>query len=128
MTVEQAESVVLGAPKAVFPPRVPLYGVSGSHGIAARLRDERAYGEGRIEDLPIPFAASAADLTDGREIVLRHGPLWRAVLATAAIPGIYPPVQIGRHWLVDGGVVNPVPVSTAQLLGADLVIAVDLSD
>ena len=128
MTVEQAEWVVLGAPKVVLRPGVPLYGVSGSQGIAARLRDERAFGERRIEDLPIPFAASAADLTEGREIVLRRGALWRAVLASMAIPGIYPPVQIGRHWLVDGGVVNPVPVGTARLLGADLVIAVDLSD
>ncbi|MFN8541895.1 MAG: patatin-like phospholipase family protein [Thermomicrobiales bacterium] len=56
-----------------------------------------------FEDLPIPFAISAADLTEGREIVLRRGPLWQAVLASAAIPAIYPPVQIGPHWLVDGG-------------------------
>jgi NTE family protein len=126
--VERLEVELIDSTKQVFRPQVPLYGVSGSQALAAWSRQEQIFGQRRIEDLPTPFAASAADLTDGREIVLRRGPVWRAVLASAAIPGIYPPVRIGRHWLVDGGVVNPVPVGTARLLGADLVIAVDLSD
>ena len=63
----------------------------------------------------------------GREIVIRHGPVWQAVLASAALPGFFPPVRLGGNTLVDGGVVNPVPVSAVQLLGADKVIAVDIS-
>lgn len=112
----------------VFRPTLPLYSILSNRVLGAWLRSEEMFGRHRIEGLPLPFAVSAADLTEGREIVVRQGPVWKAVLASAAIPGIYPPVNVGRHWLVDGGVVNPVPVSTAQLLGADIVIAVDLSE
>ena len=110
----------------IFTPTVPVHGMLSNRGLAAWFRGMG--GDRLVEDLTVPFAASAADLTDGGEIVLRRGPLWQVVLASAAIPGIYPPVRVGRHWLVDGGVVNPVPVSVAQLLGADLVIGVDLSE
>lgn len=112
----------------IFRPAFPLYGVLSSRALGNWLKSEDMGGHRLIEGMPTPFAASAADLTDGREIVIRSGPIWRAVLASAAIPGIYPPISIGPHWLVDGGVVNPVPVSTALLLGADVVVAVDLSE
>lgn len=112
----------------VFRPTFPLYGVLSNRALGAWLKSDEMSAGCLIENLPTPFAAAAADLTDGREIVIRSGPVWRALLASSAIPGIYPPVSIGPHWLVDGGVVNPVPVSTALLLGADVVVAVDLSE
>ncbi|HEX6737694.1 MAG TPA: patatin-like phospholipase family protein, partial [Vicinamibacteria bacterium] len=112
----------------VVRPTLPVFGMLSNRALRDWLRGDEMYGRRLLEDLPIPFAVSAADLTEGREIVVRRGPIWRAVLASAAIPGMYPPVRLGRHWLVDGGVVNPVPVSTAQALGADVVIAVDLSE
>lgn len=112
----------------VIRPGLPLYSLFSSRAVERWMRSSPIYGDTQIEDLPIPFAISAADLNEGREIVLRRGPLWQAVLASAAIPAIYPPVQIGPHWLVDGGVVNPVPVASARLLGADVVVAVDLSE
>lgn len=112
----------------VFRPTLPLYGVLSSRALGAWLKSDEMSGGRLIEHLPMPFAVSAADLTEGREIVIRSGPVWRALLASTAIPGIYPPISIGPHWLVDGGVVNPVPVSTALLLGADVVVAVDLSE
>ena len=126
--LEDFEVAMQGVLDKVFRPTVPVYGMSSNRAVAAWFRDERVYGDRVIEELPIPLALSATDLNEGSEIVLRRGPLWLAVLASMAIPGIYPPVRVGRHWLVDGGVVNPVPVDTAQLLGADVVIAVDLSE
>lgn len=128
VSLERIERAFAIGPSHVFHPTIPLYGISSSRSLQAFFRTPEMYGDLCVEDLPTPFAVSAADLTEGREIVVRKGPLWRAVLASAAIPGIYPPVQVGRHWLADGGVVNPVPVSTAQLLGADVVVAVDLSE
>jgi NTE family protein len=80
----------------------------------------------RIEDLQTPLAVTAADITSGREIVFRRGLLWPAVLASMAIPGVYPPQNIGPYTLVDGGVLNPVPSNVAADMGADTVIAVRL--
>ena len=122
------EAAFFSGPAHVIRPAVPYYSIFSNRALVRWMRSEAIYSDLQIEDLPIPFAILAADLTEGREIVLRRGPLWQAVLASAAIPGIYPPVQIGPHWLVDGGVVNPVPVATAQLLGADVVLAIDLSE
>ncbi|WP_109110809.1 patatin-like phospholipase family protein [Azospirillum sp. TSO35-2] len=81
----------------------------------------------RIEDLPRPFASVATDLTTGREIWLRDGPLMSAVLASAAMPGLFPAVRRDHHLLVDGALVNPVPVSLCRALGADVVVAVNLN-
>lgn len=81
-----------------------------------------------IEDLERPFAAIATDLTTGREVWLREGPLDRAIRASISLPGIFSPVEIDGEWLVDGGLVNPVPVSVCRALGADFVIAVNLNE
>jgi len=80
-----------------------------------------------IEHTLLPFATTALDLRSGREVVLRKGPLRNAISATSAIPGILPSVEMEDYLLVDGGWINAVPVSVAQQLGADLVIAVDVS-
>lgn len=79
----------------------------------------------RIEDFARPFAAVATDMSRGREIWLREGPAHRAVRASAGIPGVMTPVWHAGHWLLDGGVINPVPVSVARAMGADVIIAVD---
>ncbi len=79
----------------------------------------------RIEDLAVPFVAVATDLGSGREIWLREGPLVPAVRASAALPGVFAPVEVDGRWLFDGGLVNPVPVSACRALGADVVIAVN---
>ena len=80
-----------------------------------------------IEQLRIPFAAVATDLNWGYEVVLDKGSVARAIRASAAIPGVFPPVQHQGKILVDGGVVNNIPISVAKARGADLVIAVDIS-
>ena len=78
-----------------------------------------------IEALPLPFIAVATDLRNGREVWLRSGDLVAAVRASVAIPGLISPLQLDGRWLLDGGLVNPVPVSAARALGAEVVIAVN---
>lgn len=90
-----------------------------------RFRNHRT--EVNIEGLHKPFAAVATDLGTGREIWLREGPLLTAVQASSAMPGLFPAVRHDGHWLVDGALVNPVPVSLCRALGADVVIAVNLN-
>jgi len=80
-----------------------------------------------IEGLLLPFAAVATDLMTGEEVVATAGDLTEAVRASIAVPGIFTPVRSNGRILVDGGLVNPVPVSVARAMGADLVIAVDLN-
>ena len=80
-----------------------------------------------IEDLKTPFAAVATDLKRGSEVWLRDGPLRSALRASIAYPGLISPTQVRGRWMVDGGLVNPVPVSLARALGADVVIAVEVS-
>jgi NTE family protein len=98
--------------------------IGGSH-LAAKLSETLA--DGRIEDLPIRFAAIATEFNTGHEIWLTRGRLADAMRASYALPGIFPPVRVGGRWLVDGALVNPVPVSAARALGARLVIAVNLN-
>jgi NTE family protein len=93
-----------------------------------RLMDflRRHWADRSIEDLGMPFAAVATSLRTGAEVWLRRGSTLDAVRASIALPGIFTPVRWEGSWLVDGGLVNPVPVSLARALGADIVIAVDL--
>jgi NTE family protein len=98
--------------------------IGGGH-LASQL--ESGLKESRIDDLPIRFAAIATEFNTGHEIWLTRGRLSDALRASYALPGIFPPVRIGGRWLVDGALVNPVPVSAARALGARLVIAVNLN-
>ncbi|HVV62852.1 MAG TPA: patatin-like phospholipase family protein [Pseudolabrys sp.] len=93
--------------------------------LAARL--EEALKDMKIEDLPIRFAAIATEFNTGHEVWLTRGRLVDALRASYALPGIFPPARIGGRWLVDGALVNPVPVSAARALDARLVIAVNLN-
>lgn len=83
--------------------------------------------DGSIEELRRPFAAVATDVANGREVWLREGPVADAVRASIATPGLFTPWPHAGRLLVDGGLVNPVPVSLARALEAEVVIAVDLS-
>jgi NTE family protein len=84
-------------------------------------------GDATFEELPVPFAVVAADLETSRPIVFTKGPLADALRASSSIPGVWPPKVIGKMRLVDGGVLNPVPTQPVRDLGADVVVAVDLS-
>ena len=84
-------------------------------------------GDMDIQDLPRPFAAVATDIFSGREIWFRKGNLLRAIRASIAIPGLFTPIEEQGTWLVDGGLVNPVPVSLCRALEAHIVIAVNVN-
>jgi NTE family protein len=100
-------------------------GLIGGARLAAEL--ESAMGQSLIEDLPIKFATVATEVRTGHEIWLTHGRVVDAMRASYALPGIFSPVLIGDRWLVDGALVNPVPVSAARAMGAEIVIAANLS-
>jgi len=80
-----------------------------------------------IEHLPLPFKAVAADINTGEEVHLDQGDVIEAVRVSISVPGIFTPVRKNCRVLVDGGLMYPVPVSTARSMGAELVIAVDLN-
>ncbi len=100
-------------------------GLIGGDKLAAQL--EAAMGQTLIEDLPLKFASVATEVRTGHEIWLTHGRMVDALRASYALPGIFSPVLAGDRWLVDGALVNPVPVSAARALGAEIVIAANLS-
>ncbi|GLY97826.1 patatin-like phospholipase family protein [Actinoplanes sp. NBRC 103695] len=88
---------------------------------------EELLGGREFTELERPFAAVACDLITGERVVMRDGPVSTAVLASAAIPGVFPPVDRDGRMLVDGGLVDMVPARLARELGADIVVAVDVS-
>lgn len=106
-------------------PRLPGSGLIAGNRLRQRLAAD--LGERRIQDLPVRFGCVATEFGSGREIHLARGPLVEAVRASYAIPGLFPPVASDGRLLMDGTLVNPVPVALARALGADLVICVNLN-
>lgn len=92
-----------------------------------RKRLEPRLGGLRVEDCPVPLVCVATDLLTGERVLIDHGPLVDAMLASATIPGLYRPVEWEGRLLVDGGLVDEVPVLSAVALGADVIVAVDVS-
>lgn len=81
-----------------------------------------------IESLPRRFGAVATELDSGREVWLQQGDLVDAVRASGALPGLFTPFKMDQQWLIDGGIVDPVPVSLCRAMGAEIVIAVSLNE
>jgi NTE family protein len=108
---------------------VPLFSQSSGviKGEAVQLYVNRAVNNQPIEKLKISFGAVATDLHTGQAILFRRGNTGAAVRASSAVPGIFQPTKIGGATYVDGGLVSPVPVSFARKMGADFVIAVNIS-
>ena len=94
-----------------------------------RLLEEtrKLLGVKEFRELDLPFRAVATDLDTGGEVVLNSGNLLQALRASISIPGLFSPVRAGRRLLVDGGLVDPVPVGVVRAMGAQIVIAVDVS-
>lgn len=88
---------------------------------------ESRFTDVNIEDLQKVYGAVATELSSGQEVWFREGSMYHAVRASVALPGLFTPVKEDERWLVDGGLVNPVPVSLCRALGAERVIAVDLN-
>ena len=103
----------------------PKSGLIDGNKIAEFIRSH--VGEKNIENLSLPFCAVSTDLATGNEVIIKDGDIIEAVRASISVPGIFTPVRKGDMALVDGGLVNPVPVNVVRKMGANLVIAVDLN-
>ena len=108
----------------LFAPTPSLGGLVSGNRIQDALQS--LVGDVNIEDLKIPFAAVAVDIKNAEEVVIREGSLTEAIRASISVPGIFTAVNYQNRFLVDGGLINPVPVDVVQEMGADFVIAVNI--
>ncbi len=104
--------------------RVSRLGLASNHRLADLI--EQVFESRHFEDLKIPMAVVATDLTNGEPVVFTHGNLCEAIRASCAFPGLFEPVQIGTRCLADGGLVAQVPTCAARELGASHVIGVSV--
>ncbi len=107
---------------------VPIVNRGMFRGEALARYVNEAVGGRLIEDMRIPFGVVATDLSNGQAVLFRRGDTGTAVRASSAVPAVFQPVRITGRDYVDGGLVAPVPVQFARQMGADLVVAVDISD
>ena len=106
------------------------FSFSGSGLISgARLKErlDETLGDTRIENLPLRFSAVATEMGSGHEIWLSKGRIVDAIRASYALPGIFEPLKINGRWLFDGALVNPIPVTVCRVLGAEIVIALNVN-
>ncbi|MGY8986059.1 MAG: patatin-like phospholipase family protein [Sphingomonadales bacterium] len=101
-------------------------GLFGAEKLTKVMKD--SFGNKNFSELKIPFIAVGCDIMTGHEIWMKEGRMVDAIQASFALPGIFEPVDYQGKWLVDGALVNPVPVSVCRAMGADLVIAINLSE
>ena len=105
--------------------RVRSGGMIGGRGLVEAM--ERHLGGLKIEDLPKPFGAVATDLLTGHEVWLQRGNLIKAIRTSFSLPGIFEPMHVNGRWLVDGALINPVPISVCRSMGAQMTIGVNLN-
>lgn len=105
-------------------PVIGRAGLLGGSRLVARMRE--VVGDPDIEALPIPFTAVAVDLLRQREVWLRSGPLWQAIRASFAVPGLFTPHVVHGRELVDGGLLAPLPIAATRMSDAHRLIAVDM--
>jgi NTE family protein len=125
--LDQVEAFALGLDRrGMF--RLADFGLRGGLIKGERINEvfREQFVESEFSDLPIPLAAVATDLHTGQEVWLREGKVSDAIAASIAVPGLFRPVRQDGRFLVDGSVVNPIPVSLCRAMGADIVLAVDL--
>lgn len=108
--------------KILFPKRLQLDGLLDGRRVQNFLL--ALVGEQKIEELKIPFACAATDINSGEEITLNSGSLVNAIRASISFPFLFKPFKINGNYLIDGGVVNPIPVSIAREMGAERIIAI----
>jgi len=129
-TTRQLEEVALSIKKSktlfLIDPVFPHSGLISGDRIEKML-NQFAIKDKTFDDLKIPFAAVATDVESGAEVILNQGKVMDAVRASISIPGIFTPVKYQDYYLVDGGVVDPVPVDVVKMMGADIIIAVSLA-
>lgn len=104
-----------------------LHGFVNTRRLHAFLVKHVVSDQARMEDYSVRFGSVATDLESGREVWFRSGLMLEAVWASMALPGLFPAIRHDDRWLVDGGLVNPVPVTVCRALGAEVVLAVNLN-
>ena len=120
----ESEEIFLQIQRNIVRWRIPRTSIFSNAGLKRMLRD--LCGELRFEDLTTPFSMVAVDLSTRAGVVLNRGLLWQAGLASTALPGIFPPVLLGEHILMDAGMHDPVPIRLVRKMGADILIASEL--
>jgi NTE family protein len=129
-SIDQLEEAALSMKKSttlsLLDPALPHSGLISGKKIEEMLND-LALKDKTFDDLKIPFAAVATDVESGAEVILNQGKVMDAVRASISIPGVFTPVKYQDYYLVDGGVVDLVPVDVAEKMGADIIIAVSLA-
>ena len=120
----ESEEIFLQIQRNIVRWRIPRTAIFSNSGLKRMLRD--LCGELRFEDLATPFAMVAVDLSTRAGVVLDRGLLWQAGLASTALPGIFPPVLLGDHILMDAGMHDPVPIRLLRKMGAHILVASEL--
>jgi NTE family protein len=110
------------ARRRIFDYTLPFRGIMRGRKIFRMLRD--GLGDADFMDLLIPTYIVAVDILTGEEVLLEKGRICEAIMASISIPGVFPPIHLENRWLMDGGLVNPVPVDVALQKGANTIIAV----
>ncbi len=125
-SIAESEALFLDIHRHIVRWGLPRMSIFSNRGLKREIRNR--CGDLRFEDLSTPFAMVALDLAMRTEAVLDRGPLWLAALASLSIPGIFPPVTIGNHMLIDAGVHDPVPTRAVRKMGADVLLSIDVDD
>ncbi len=123
-TFAESEEIFLNIQRHIVQWRFPRTSIFSNKGLKRMLQE--ICGATRFEDLTTPFAMVAIDLTTRAGVVLDRGPVWQAGLASVALPGIFPPVIVGEHILMDAGMHDPVPIRLVRRMGADILLASEL--
>lgn len=125
MSLEEMEELAQKARWRLFSGfNFPTRGLLSSENIEKFIHD--LLGKASFEDLKLPFCVVGADLQTGEEVLIMEGPVARAVRASCSIPQVFTPVEIGSRLIVDGGIVNKIPVSAVAQMGADVIIGSDV--
>ena len=106
-------------------PTLPKTGLVRGRRIEETIR--KAIGDLVFDELKMPFACVATDINSGQEVIIREGLVWKGVRASSSIPVLLAAVKRREKYLVDGGLVNPVPVSVLEVMGADFIVAVNVT-
>ena len=129
LSVEQLQEIACNTDwkltAKMFTPTLPWSGLVEGNRIRQFI--QTLVGDRNFTDLKLPFAAVATDIQTGEQIIIENGSLVEAVRASISIPGIFTPVRHQNRFLVDGGVVNPVPTDVVRNMGADIVFAVNVA-
>src|ERR1700694_2534920 len=122
----ESEALFLDIHRHIMRWGLPRMSIFSNRGLKREIRNR--CGDLRFEDLSAPLAMIAVDLTTRTEVVLDRGPLWLAALTSVSIPGIFPPITIGNHLLIDAGMHDPVPTRAVRKMGADILLGLDVDD